>query len=56
MGLRLPLDLNQSDRNILMSYLWKIEVNRNFILLRYEDVDQTIYQLINSIKKEIRKN
>lgn len=30
-GIELPINMTNSERRILLSYLWKIEVNRKFI-------------------------
>ena len=35
----LPLKLSESEKKILLTYLWKIQVNRNFILYFYSDVE-----------------
>ena len=54
-GLELPLDINKSERNILMSYLWKIQVNRKFILRSYTDVQGKITKLNTEIQKELNQ-
>lgn len=41
-GIRLPLMLSETERNLLLSYLWKIEVNRNFINNFYPQVEAEV--------------
>ena len=40
-----PLDLERNAENLLLSYLWKIEYNRNFILREYQKVEKKILAL-----------
>lgn len=51
----LPLKLTESERKILMSYLWKIEFNRKFVLHFYEEVKEKINELQNEIKTELKR-
>lgn len=53
-GLELPLDINKSEKNILLSYLWKIQMNRKFILKSYADVEEKIKKLSKEIEKELK--
>ncbi len=48
------LDLTPKDRQLLLSYLWKIEVNRNFVQRFYGDIEGKIQNVINSIETEIQ--
>lgn len=50
-GIDLPLNLPASEKKILLSYLWKIQANRNFILYFYADVENKINQLVARIEK-----
>ena len=50
----MPLHLNRSDKNKLLSYLWKIESNRNFTLQYYQIIETNIQALIKKIEKEIQ--
>lgn len=52
---QLPLSLSPEDKNLLLSYLWKIQTNRRFILYYYADVDEKITNLIAEIEKEINR-
>lgn len=52
-GLELPIKLSKSDRNILLSYLWKIQFNREFILKYYTLVEEKIKLLKKEIEKEL---
>ncbi|HQW11704.1 MAG TPA: hypothetical protein PLP06_06125 [Saprospiraceae bacterium] len=52
-GIEQPLKINKSERNILLSYLWKIQLNRRFILLSYSEVEGKINKISTAIKKEL---
>ena len=54
-GLELPININKSERNILLSYLWKIQVNRKFILQLYSQVEEEINKLRDEIEKELKR-
>ena len=47
----LPLKLSESEKKILLTYLWKIQVNRNFILYFYSDVENKVNQVLERIEK-----
>ena len=40
-----PLDLERNEENLLLSHLWKIEYNRNFVLREYQNVEKKILAL-----------
>lgn len=50
-----PLKLNNKERNILLSYLGKIEGNRRFILTFYAEVQQKIADLNRKIEAELKQ-
>ncbi|MEM7298126.1 MAG: hypothetical protein AAF391_07655 [Bacteroidota bacterium] len=52
-GIDLPLDLNESDKKLLLSYLWKIQQNRRFMLWYYEQVEEKIDELEKEISSEL---
>lgn len=52
-GIKMPLDLSDTERNILLSYLWRIRVNRRFILQYYEEVQGKINSLSDEIQGEL---
>ncbi len=52
-GIRQPLTISEQDRNLLLSYLWKIEVNRQFMLRLYRATEEKINALRQSIQKEL---
>lgn len=52
-AIKLPLQLSSNDQVKLKSILWKIRVNRNFILNYYETVVQKTESLIAHIQQEI---
>jgi hypothetical protein len=53
-GMVLPLNITEAERNILLSYLWKIRKNREFILQSYDEVQDKIDQLSLEIDKELK--
>ena len=54
-NIKLPIDLNKTNNNTFMTYLWKIEINRNFILLYYSELEKKTRKLIINIKKELKQ-
>lgn len=55
LGIKLPLKMSPAEKNIMMSYLWKIQVNRNFIMAYYIEVEKKIQLLTKQIELEIKK-
>ena len=53
-GMELPLQITKSEKHILLSYLWKMRVNRKFILEYYDEVQEKIEQLRLAIEKELK--
>ena len=54
-GIKLPLTINEAEKNILLSYLWKIQGNRNFILRFYSKTEEKLIQLRKKIKKNLAR-
>ena len=52
--LNMPLQISADEKNIFLTYLWKIEVNRSFILRYYADMERKIQDLTKRIEKEIK--
>ena len=52
-GLKLPIKINKSDKNLLLSYLWKIQLNRRFALRYYSEVEGKISALRKEIEEEL---
>lgn len=52
-GIITPLELEPDREKVLLSYLWKIEKNRSFILKYYTEVQTKIEQLSAEIKIEL---
>jgi hypothetical protein len=52
-GISTPLKLSEQDEKLLLSYLWKIEANRRFILQYYGVVEQEIEALQREIESEL---
>ena len=50
-----PLTLSSSEKNKILSYLWKIRVNRKFILDYYADMESKINKLNDQIRIELKK-
>lgn len=50
----LPLKLSEEEKKLFLTYLWKIQVNRQFILGFYLDVENKVEQLLEFIRHESR--
>ncbi len=53
-GIKLPLIINEAEKNILLSYLWKIQMNRYFILQVYSQTEEKLIQLRKKIEKNLQ--
>ena len=53
-SIAMPLKLNNKDKNLLLSYLWKIERNRNFMLRQYNGIEQKILRTKSNIEDELK--
>lgn len=51
--INLPLEISPQDQKIILSYLWKIQINRIFILRYYLGMEEKIQDLRERIEKEI---
>lgn len=47
----MPLNLSETDKKLLLTYLWKIQSNRRFILYFYSDVENKVNQVLARIDK-----
>jgi hypothetical protein len=54
-GINIPLNIGQHDEKTILTYLWKIQANRNFILQYYSVVEGKIEKLRTEIEKEIKQ-
>ena len=54
-GINIPLTIEENEEKKILTYLWKIQSNRNFILQYYSDVESKIEKLRTEIKKEIKR-
>jgi hypothetical protein len=52
---KLPLEIEESKRNILLLNLWKIETNRAFVLLFYKGVDAKINDVRSRVAKYLKR-
>lgn len=52
-GINTPLKFKQKEEKIILTYLWKIQANRNFILQYYSEVENNIVELKKKIEKEL---
>lgn len=55
-SIKLPLQLTESERKILLSYLWKIQFNRRFVMTFYDEVKTKIDELQKEIGVELSNN
>lgn len=53
-GFTVPLKLEESKEKIILTYLWKIQANRNFILQYYSEVEGKIEKLSKEIENELK--
>lgn len=49
-SINLPLNLSESERKTLLTYLWKIQANRNIMLFFYTDVENKINLVLDRIE------
>lgn len=54
-SINLPLKITEGEKKILLAYLWKIQVNRKFILFYYADMERKIQDIASKIDKELKK-
>lgn len=52
-GITIPLVIETGKKNLLLSYLWKMQSNRSFILQIYADVEHKVEAVRSDIEKEI---
>ena len=52
-GINLPLELSAEEKNLFLSYLWKIKSNRHFILDYYQKVMTKVNVLKQQIDQEL---
>ncbi len=55
MELTLPLDLSKVERQQMLMLLWRIRINRTFILNYYSDVEKNIVHLQKKIETELER-
>ncbi len=51
-SIHLPLKISEKESKILLAYLWKIQINRKFVLAYYEGMEKKIANIVQRIKKE----
>lgn len=54
-GLNLPLDISEAEKNVLLSYLWKMQANRRFLLYYYALTEKKLIALQKKIEKNLNK-
>ncbi len=54
-GIHIPLELEENKEKVFLTYLWKIQANRNFILQFYAEVESKVEKLRAEIKKELKR-
>ncbi len=53
-SVKMPIVINITDKNTFLSYLWKIEMNRNFILFYYSEIENKTGKLITKIDNKLK--
>jgi hypothetical protein len=51
--LRTPLSLSETDKQLMMTYLWKIQVNRRFIMMFYYNIEMKIQEVMKDLDVEL---
>ncbi len=54
-GVSSPVNFEENQKKKVLLYLWKIEVNRNFILQYYSEIEKKIDQVHENILNEIKE-
>lgn len=54
-GMHTPMTIPEKTRNKLLTYLWKIQTNRNFILYFYNDIEEKINKVRGNINTEVKR-
>lgn len=49
-GIQMPLNITENEEKLLLSYFWKIQANRNFILQYYGQMKAKVESLMKEIK------
>lgn len=52
-GLEKPLDLSNKDQKELLSYIWKIEKNRRFVMLMYQETINRVNAVLERIDRQV---
>lgn len=50
-----PINLSKEELNLLLSYLMKIEINRNMIIDTYQEVEEKVKELRSKIEAELKQ-
>lgn len=53
-GMDTPINLSDSEQKVLLSYLWKIQANRRFIMYFYGQTAQKVNSLKAHVEEELR--
>jgi hypothetical protein len=53
-GINIPLELEKDKEKLILTYLWQIQSNRNFILRYYNEVENKIKELKSKIENELK--
>lgn len=54
-GINSPINLSISQKKLFLSYLWKIQINRRFVMHYYNEVTSKIDSLENEIEIELKR-
>jgi hypothetical protein len=50
-SINLPLKITNAEKNILLTYLWKIQLNRKFTLFYYQEIENKVNNVLKTIEK-----
>lgn len=53
-GLRIPLEYSDKEKQLFLTYLWQIEINRKFMIGYYLEVKDKIQSLKDEIEAELK--
>lgn len=52
-SINLPLKISDAEKQVLLTYIWKIQVNRQFILAYYTAVENKVARLVKLTENEL---
>lgn len=52
-SIQTPNNFSEEERKLMLSYLWKIQINRDFAMRYYSDMEDKINALIGQIEERL---